>query len=376
MASNGDAVKPGLARRIAQVVLIGLASLLIALSTVAVWTARTVLDSEKFASDVGKSLDDERVTDALATYLTTQLLQLVNFDEIVKNALPDKLEVLAPPIIRATEQFVQERVAAVVASDEFTTFFTDVVEKAHQGALRLIKGETGPAVDVNDDTIVINLVPVIAAVLTRLGADGLVDTLSNLPTLADHPQAAEVASRLADHFGVTLPKDFAQITVVRGDTLDTLQQVLQLTRRTVWLLLIVSVVLVAVAIVLAPNRRRAVVQLGIGVAVSEVLMWILFLAAGNSLIDAVAEHTGNTEGAPATEAIVDVLENNLQTVVVVTVFFGCAVALAAWLIGLGQRSEAADSEETGDETGDAGQGEAVEPASGDDGDHSLSPSEG
>ena len=206
-------------RRIATRVVIFVAALLLTISTVVVWSTRTALNSDRFSKAVESSLDDERVTTALTTYITDQITSVIDLEQIARDLIPGDRDFLAAPLAQEAENFIRTRVAAIVGSEQFIEWFTNLVAKVHEAAIHIAKGESGPVINATDGSVVINVAPAIGAVLTQLGADGLVDRLANMPTLDENPQLQDVLTRIATALNIQIPEDFGQITVMQSDTL-------------------------------------------------------------------------------------------------------------------------------------------------------------
>ena len=312
--------KPERVRRVAKRVLVFVAALLITVTTVVVWSTRTVLNSDRFATTIESSLNDERVTNALATYITGQITTAIDLEQIARDLIPGERDLLAAPFAREAENFINTRVLAIVESDQFAKWFTTVVSKAHDAAIHIAKGGSGPVINAEDGSVVINVAPAIGAVLTQLGADGLVDRLANMPKLEDNPEVADVITRIATALNIQIPDDFGQITVMQSDTLSRLQDTFRTFRILVWVLLLVSLVIVVAAVLIADDRRRARIDLGIGVIVANVIVWILFARIGAK----------ETEGHPAAAAIVEVLRDSLLHALLISSLIAALVVIVEW----------------------------------------------
>jgi hypothetical protein len=300
-------------------VLIGAVAVLTAVTTLAVWAGRTVLDSDRFSSVVQGSLEDERVTEALSTYLTTQITTVIDLDQLARDVIPGERDLLAGPLAQAAYEFIETRVNTLIGSEQFIDWFTRAVETAHRAAINVIEGNTSDAVSTDDGGVVINLAPVIAAVLDRLGADGLVDRLADMPTLDENPQLAELTSRLSTALGVQLPDDFGQVTVVETGTLDQVEAIVQFARRFVWLLVAISAVGIAALIAFARERRKTIFQLGLAIIVADILVYAVFARLSRRA----------TTDRPAGAALTDVLRDSLLHVTIISVLILTAVVLAA-----------------------------------------------
>lgn len=315
--------KPERVRRIAIRVLLFVSALLLTISTVVVWSTRTALNSDRFSKAVGSSLDDDRVTDALTTYITGQITTVIDLEQIARDLIPGDRDFLAAPLAQEAENFIRTRVAAIVGSDQFIEWFTQLVSRVHEAAIHIAKGGSGPVINAEDGSVVINVAPAIGAVLTQLGADGLVDRLANMPKLEDNPQVADVVTRIATALNIQVPEDFGQITVMQSDTLSRLQDTFRTFRALVWILLIISIVITVAAVLVSKDRRKAGIDLGIGVIVANVIVWILFARIGAKA----------TEDRPAAAAIFEVLRDSLLRALLITALIAATAVIILWYKG-------------------------------------------
>ena len=120
--------------------------------------------------------------------------------------------------------------------------------------------------ELQNGTVVLNTLPIVADVLRLLGADGLVDRAAQLPAFGGDEPPPEQIQRLADALGIEIPPDFGQIEVFSSDDLQSAQDALELFRQLVVAILVATLLLVVLALVVSTRRWRTVAQLGIGVA--------------------------------------------------------------------------------------------------------------
>ncbi len=131
-----------------------------------------------------------------SAYLTDQLNQLIDPQEILQDALPDRAQILAIPLSGAVEGFVGDQVSTFVASDTFAELWKSAVSTAHREVVRVLEGNT-PLLEESNDRIVINLLPVINSVLAQIGEQSpdIFGRSVDLPTITvdDVPDAAREA---------------------------------------------------------------------------------------------------------------------------------------------------------------------------------------
>ena len=91
------------------------------------------------------------------------------------------------------------------------------------------------------------------------------------------------------------------------------------------LLVVLSVVLVAGALLLAPDRRQAMVELGVGVAAAGVLLVVVYSVARSIAVD----HVDGPDEQAAARAVWDAFLGDLRTAAWILAACGVVVAAAA-----------------------------------------------
>ena len=124
-------------------------------------------------------------------------MQTVDTRALLADALPEKAQLLAIPLSSAVEGFVRDRVDRFFASDRFEKIWATATTRAHEQAVRLLRGEHS-AITAKEDGVEINLVPMINAVLAQIldAAPSLVGSDVKLPTITvdDVPEVGASAS--------------------------------------------------------------------------------------------------------------------------------------------------------------------------------------
>jgi len=265
--------RKGRARGVLAVVGVVLSCVLLLAACLGVWARRSFLKTDVFAARAGNLIDDPGVQSALAAYLTDQLNQLIDPQEIFSEALPDRAQILAIPLAGAVEGFVGDQVSTFVASDTFATLWKDAVRVAHREAVRVLEGDT-PLLEESKDHIVINLLPVINSVLAQIGeaSPDILGRSVDLPTITvdDVPDAARQA--IGDALGVTLDGDFGTFTIYDNGSLSTAQEAVSLADQLVWILVVLAPLAILGTLLVSARRRRTLLQLTVGIALTMVLI--------------------------------------------------------------------------------------------------------
>jgi hypothetical protein len=330
---------PGRFRRIATWVLVVLTSLVVVAATIGVWAQRTLADTDSYVALVAPLADDPEVTNPLADRLTDEIFVALDVQGRVQQAiatipnLPPAAAFIAGPITEGARNFVAEHVREFLASETFADLWEDLNRTAHDKIQALLNGdyEELPNVEVNGGEVQLNLVSVAAEVIQRIaqsGADALgIDvTVPEIPTdLESGPAIGLLSSAL----GVSLPADFGQVTILTVDQLNEYQDAVGTVKRLVFGIFLLSLVLIGVTLLVAPDRRRAVVWLGCGIAVALFLGGVFLRRMRASVLESI-------EGAGARAAAEDVFTQvaaSLRRAGLLVLAIAVVAAVVAYLAG-------------------------------------------
>jgi hypothetical protein len=325
-------------RRTAAIVLVVLTCLSFTAATVAVWANRTLLTTDGWVDTVGPLGSDPAVAAALQPRITDAVFTLLPAQELIADALPEDRAFLAAPLSSAVESFVDDEVGAFLATDQFATLWVDANRVAHERALAVLRGDSD-IVQIEGDTVTLNLLPVVNGVLGRLEgvASDLIGQNVDLPEISGGELPDQARDRLSAALGVDLPDDIGQIPVYSADELVVAQQALQVFDRTLLLLLIATPLLLVGAIWASTNRRATVLQLAIGSALLLVVVRRVVLRFQDAIVAMPPQPQGRAAAQAVTEqlsvglfdltAVLIVAALTISAIALVTGPYGWAVAL-------------------------------------------------
>jgi hypothetical protein len=318
----------GRLRAVAVFVLMAITAITFAGSVVGVWARRTVFNDQVFADRATAIGADPTVQAALGTYLTSELMTLVNPEALFQEVLPERGRILAAPLSNAVRGFVDERVRAFLASDTFAQLWAEVVAQGHTAMVRLLRGES-QVISTRGDTIVINLVPVINQVLARIGqiSPELFGKQIDIPTItaADIPSVAQ--EKISTALGKDVSPTFGVIEIQGGgDQLQAAQDAVQTFDLLVYALVILTVVLIPVTIWLSGHRRRTILQLTLALAVATVIVRRLALGLQSELLEQVA-----SANQSAASAVARILVTPLLDATGIVLWTLAVIAAVTWL---------------------------------------------
>ncbi|MGW9447356.1 hypothetical protein [Streptomyces sp. NPDC055632] len=298
------------------VVLIVLGCVLAPLGIVAAWAADVVGDTDRYVETVAPLASDPAVQDAVADRATDALMTRIDLSTLLSDAAPEErprlekaLGGLGDSLEGAVRGFVHEKAREVTGSDAFATVWTEANRKVHASVDKALTGSGGGAVRLEDDTVTLDLAPVVEQVKQRLVDEGM-------------------------GFAARIPEIHTDFTLVRSDDVGKVKNGVRLLQIAGDRLPVLAVLLVAGGVLLARRRRRALVAGALAVAVTTGLLGIGLRVFRAFYLDALPAGVS----PEAAGAVYDALTRLLHTMVRTAVALGVVVALAAWLTGRGRRA--------------------------------------
>ena len=289
--------------------LVVLASILLTAGALALWVGRVALDTPTWTDTSAKILQDPEVRQTLSTYLVDQLYTNVDIAGELRDALPPRAKPLAAPAAAGLRNVLVESAQRVLASPQAQRAWRLANERASRQLNRLLDDGDGALTSTNGE-IVLDLRP-------------LVGRISGNDT---------VRSRLG-----TLPPDAGRIVLLRSDQLKTAQSGAKGLHALEALLVPLVVLIFALAIWLAQDRRRALRACAIGVVVSALLLIFIRRVLGEQLIDRLVK---NDSYRPAVHDTWWIATEQLGLAITSLMFVGVVTLVGTWLAGSGRRAVA------------------------------------
>jgi hypothetical protein len=333
-------------------------------SMVSIWARETLYDTDRFMQVVEPALDDPAFYAALSARVADESLEALDLEtrvatvlgeadeylsEVVVDAIdPDPqvlarvqaldrptLSTLAPPIASALEDRVVVLIDRFITSEEFQSRLPDLVQQVHTGAVALIRGDEAslPNVYTESGQVRLDLVPVITEALQQVAGEireFLPDVTLPAPVAGALEQGREeLRTQLADALETELPEDFGQVTLMSEEALSEVQETARQADRLVWATAILALLLLGSAIAVAPDRRRTLVALGLGLAGGLVVTMLVVRRLESALLEQIV----STDGRHAVQQSFAELASSLRTVAVSVAVTGLVIGLIAYLAG-------------------------------------------
>jgi hypothetical protein len=212
---------------------------------------------------------------------------------------------LAVPLTNGIESFTQTQVENLVASPQFAELWDQVNRVAHEQVVKILEGNEGGAVSAQENAITLNLGPIIAQVKQRLVDLGF--------TLATRIPEVDQTFVLVQSESLTKAQNFYQLLNTLGSWLP-----------------FIALALLAGGVLLAGNRRRALLKGALGVTAAMVVLGVALAVARGWYVSSTP---ANILTEQAAGGVFDTMVRFLRTALRATAVLGLVVALGAFITG-------------------------------------------
>jgi hypothetical protein len=298
-------------------------------SVIAVWSHRTLLNTDAWVETVAPLSEDPAITDAVAVALTDQVFSLIDPEQLATEALPDKADFLAAPLTNALHGWVEGQMKELLQTEQFSNFWASANRVVHSQMVALLRGESVGPIRATDGTVTLNLMPLLSRALQWIDEKAPDLIKKDIPVITQDTPVDQARTELQTLIGRPLPANFGVITLFSSADLAAAQQAVQLFDRLVFVVLAVTAALIIAAIALSQRRRRTVATLGIGLAASMLLANALMNALQKEAIGLIGGETARN----AAVATISTLIEQLRWMTDLLLWIGLAVIVVAFLAG-------------------------------------------
>jgi hypothetical protein len=284
--------------------LVVLACVIALVAALNVWVKRQALDTNNFTNASSQLIENEDVRNAISVYIVNQLYENVDVSQVLEQKLPPATKPLAPTIASALQPALIRATDTLLGRPRIQQAFKDAVRRAHELFIAVLDGKHDLLVSTNGN-VVLNLRPILEAVVAQTGVGG----------------------RILQQ----LPPDAGQITILKGNQLETARKGVKVLRALSYFLLILVIALIALAMYLAPGRRRTMLLAsGVGIVIVGLIVLIVHRLAGAYVIDAL---TKNPDAKKPVTAVWSIETQLLRNVGINAIIYGLLAIFAALLAG-------------------------------------------
>jgi hypothetical protein len=288
--------------------LLVLATILLFVSSLTVWSKRQLLDSDAWADSSSQLLANDQVRGAVAQTLVDRLFQRVDVDAQLRARLPAQAQGAAPALAATLESAAVRAADRMLQTPRVQALWQNINKRAHAGVVKVLEGKD-------------------------LGKNGNVSTANGNVTLDLRPLITQLATRLGvqDRLKANADPNAGQVVIMKSSQLGAAQTAVKILHALSSLLVIAVLALYALAIYLARGRRRLMLGAS-GASLVFVGLVIAFMRRflGGVIVDSLVKVEANKHPVSVIWAIETSV---MRDIAVILVVYGALVLLATVLAG-------------------------------------------
>lgn len=303
-SESAEGVRAAGWRRWVPWVLIVLAAVIGLVAALNVWVKRQALNTDHWTNASAQLLENNDIRNAISVYVVDQLYQNVDVGKALQERLPPATKSLGPPLAAALEPALVRTTDTILGRPRVQRLWKEANRRAHQLFMAVLDGKKGILTTTNGN-VVLNLRPLVQEVVNETGIGG----------------------RVLQH----LPQNAGQITVMKGNQLETARRGVKVVRAMSYFLVFLVLALFAAAIWIATGRRRKMLlAAGVSLLIVGLLVLVIRRLSGHYLVDAL---TGNPDAKRPVSAAWAIGTELLRNVGWNIIIFGILIVFAAWIAG-------------------------------------------
>jgi hypothetical protein len=301
------AIRADRTRRGGLVFLLGFGCLLVALSVIAIFVRVTVLNTDRYVKTMAPIAASPAVQQTVADKLDTAITSRVDFDSLLRQALPDRADPLAPALAGGLQQAIRSRLDDFVASQRFQNLWNEANRRAHTRVVELISTGRSKRLVLQGDTVYLDLGAVVDRVRQALQERGLDRLAAAIPASVD-----------------------GRVTLLQSDGLVKARRAVNLLEGLTIVLPILALLCLGGHVWLSRPRRRGLLRVGLGLLLTAFLLLALLGIGKTAYLDAINQSVLPRQAAAD---IFDALIGLPRTAVRIVAVAAIVLAIVAILIG-------------------------------------------
>ncbi|CAB4880860.1 MAG: hypothetical protein F2793_06515 [Actinobacteria bacterium] len=300
-------------RAIASLLIFIIAAVITPVALVGHWGHRTVVDATQYLDTVGPLVDSPEVQEAISTAVSDAIIKQVDVTSLASGLIgglidnPTVTSALTAPIAAGVNNLIKELVHTFVASSAFRKIWITTNEVAQRSLVALLEGKPNGPIQVQGDTLVLDISSMLTAAQGALVANGV-----------------DLASK------ITIPQSDSQIVLAQSAAIGQIQFIYELSSPILQWFPLLLALLFGLSVALARNRSRTVLAVGIAMVGLAGASRILMNVGETVFIDQLKD----TVFAPASTVFWNTFFNYLLGGLVAVVMLGIFIGLAGWFSGV------------------------------------------
>jgi hypothetical protein len=288
--------------------LFALATILLFVSSLTVWSKRQLLDSEAWADSSAQLLANDQVRGAVAQTMVDRLFERVDVEAQLAERLPEQSKGAAAALAATLENAAVRAADRLLQTPKVQTLWENLNKRAHAGVVKVLEGE-------------------------NLGRNGNISTANGAVTLDLRPLITRLATRLGveDKLKANTDPNAGQVVIMKSSQLEAAQTAVQTLKVLSSLLLIAVFAFYVLAIYLAKGRRRLLLgATGASLVLVGLVIAFLMRFLGGVIVDSLVKVEANK---PPVRAIWAIETSLIQDIAIILVVYGALVLLATAFAG-------------------------------------------
>jgi hypothetical protein len=269
------------ARQAVAAILAAAFAVLLPATITAAWIRGTMLSTSGYVSTVAPVGKDQAVRAAVRAATASEIAPVLS--HAAADALPPAATILAGPLSSGMAGMTGDGISRFMASPAFQRLWIAANTSAHSQLISVLNGNN-PALATTNGEVVLNLAPLISGVLKDSTArlSTLTGKTISLPVISAVPAAS--CRQIASLTRTRLPPGCGQIPLFPASALASARRAFRVLGTATRTLFILTPLTAAVALLAAPRRRRVLLQITIGGALTVLGMVIAAAHLQSSLI--------------------------------------------------------------------------------------------
>ena len=161
-----------------------------------VWARQTLLNTDRFTALAAEVVDEPVIIAPISDRVSTQVVESLDIEARVAEALPGPSTVLAPAIANAVRDAIDSRLQQALANPQFQQALPAIVSTTHGRVVALLRDES-TNLTVIDGYVYLNVFPIVGTALAELQAMGLIPAIRRVagPVVTGCPRGTRATPR-------------------------------------------------------------------------------------------------------------------------------------------------------------------------------------
>jgi hypothetical protein len=288
-------------RRFAVALLIALGCIVAIGANAVFWLRGTILNTNDWVATVAPLSRNEVIVNTLSGYVVAEVFDAIDVEQVAQELLPERIGFLSRPLVGALQDAVGDVVANIIKSDQFNAVWVTVNRAAHELAIGILRGD-GQFVYVQGGQLTVDLSDLFAFLQSTLGLEDL---------------------------GLFADREWGKFVLLESQQVAALQQALATLDAVGLFLPFLALALLVVAWLLSLSRRRTLLWIGAGIAITMAVTLFLLALAQPMVLTSIADPLFR---ALAGE-IWDIITRGLVIQTILLLVIGLLIATGATLAG-------------------------------------------